>query len=63
MFSNERNHSEAGSTDAPHMSLDEVREYIASRFAEQMSIQSLAQLAGLSPNYFGEAFKKRTDRA
>ncbi|MGF9819175.1 helix-turn-helix domain-containing protein [Brevibacillus agri] len=58
MFSNERNHSEAGSTDAPHMSLDEVREYIASRFAEQMSIQSLAQLAGLSPNYFGEAFKK-----
>ncbi|MGN7469079.1 helix-turn-helix domain-containing protein [Brevibacillus sp. SAFN-007a] len=57
MFRHERNQSQAGSKGA-HMSMDEVREYIASRFAEQLSIQSLAQLAGRSPNYFGEAFKK-----
>ncbi|MFE1630695.1 helix-turn-helix domain-containing protein [Brevibacillus reuszeri] len=40
------------------MSLDEVRAYMAGHFAKAMSIHDLAQLTGLSPNYFGEAFKK-----
>lgn len=57
MFSQEQSQSEAGSTTTP-MSLDEVHAYMTVSFAKPMSIHELAQLAGLSPNYFGEAFKK-----
>ncbi|MGG4492686.1 ABC transporter substrate-binding protein [Brevibacillus reuszeri] len=57
MTSKEQSQNEASSTATP-MSLDEVRAYMEDRFAESMSIHGLAQLTGLSPNYFGEAFKK-----
>ncbi|MBU8713241.1 helix-turn-helix domain-containing protein [Brevibacillus parabrevis] len=57
MFRNERNQGKESGM-AARLSLAEVREYIASRFAEPISIHELAQLTGLSPNYFGDAFKK-----
>ncbi|MFB9329444.1 helix-turn-helix domain-containing protein [Paenibacillus aurantiacus] len=48
---------------AARMSLDEVRAYMSDHYHEALSIDLLAQLAGLSPNYFGEAFKKATGRS
>lgn len=40
------------------LSLDDVRHYMAQHYHEPISIDSLALLSSLSPNYFGEAFKK-----
>ncbi|MDQ0176589.1 AraC family transcriptional regulator [Bacillus chungangensis] len=40
------------------MSLDDVRKYMGIHYDKQLSIDYLARMAGLSPNYFGEAFKK-----
>lgn len=40
------------------MSLDDVRVYMGNHYNEPLSIDHLARLTGLSPNYFGEAFKK-----
>ncbi|TYP74698.1 helix-turn-helix domain-containing protein [Paenibacillus methanolicus] len=48
---------------AARMSMDEVRAYMSGHYHEPLSIELLAQLAGLSPNYFGEAFKKATGRS
>lgn len=41
-----------------HLSLDHVRDYMATHYYEPLSIEKLASLSGLSPTYFGEAFKK-----
>ncbi|MFC4098906.1 helix-turn-helix domain-containing protein [Paenibacillus xanthanilyticus] len=57
------NSSPASDGSAARMSMDEVRAYIISHYHEPLSIELLAQLAGLSPNYFGEAFKKATGRS
>ncbi|WP_068621206.1 helix-turn-helix domain-containing protein [Paenibacillus tuaregi] len=46
------------STDIKGMSLAEIRDYMAAHFHEPLTIHHLAKLTGLSPNYFGEAFKK-----
>ncbi|WP_339300740.1 helix-turn-helix domain-containing protein [Paenibacillus sp. FSL K6-2441] len=43
--------------DLTRMSLKDIREYMADHYHEPLSIDDLAQLTGLSPNYFGEAFK------
>lgn len=40
-----------------------VREYMAEHYHEPLSMDQLAGMAGLRPKYFGELFKKRSDRA
>ncbi|WP_369436317.1 hypothetical protein [Lysinibacillus fusiformis] len=37
---------------------NDVRNYMANHFDEQLSIDYLALITGLNPNYFGEVFKK-----
>ncbi|MGN4126986.1 AraC family transcriptional regulator [Lysinibacillus sphaericus] len=46
------------SCDNARMSLNDVRNYMANHFDQPLSIDYLALITGLSPNYFGEAFKK-----
>lgn len=55
--------SPAADGSAARMSLDDVRAYMSNHYHEPLSIDFLARLAGLSPNYFGEAFKKATGRS
>ncbi|WP_150275728.1 helix-turn-helix domain-containing protein [Paenibacillus tepidiphilus] len=38
--------------------IDDIREYMARHYDQQLSIRELAEMAGLSQNYFGELFKR-----
>ncbi len=57
MLHNEKTHS-TKIGDVVQMSLDDVRIFMANHFDLPLTIDYLALITGLSPNYFGEAFKK-----
>ncbi|GIQ63872.1 hypothetical protein PACILC2_24400 [Paenibacillus cisolokensis] len=43
--------------------LAKIREYMDRHYNEPLSIRQLAQMANVSPKYFVDLFKRRTDRA
>lgn len=43
-------------------SIEFVKSYIRKNYAEQLTLNSLAGLTGLNPNYFGSIFKKHTGK-
>ncbi|WP_151734609.1 helix-turn-helix domain-containing protein [Paenibacillus tengchongensis] len=52
---------QAGEDEPPksgRLSIQDIRDYIVRNYDQPLPIRELAEMAGLSPNYFGELFKK-----